>query len=288
MTDHPHSQYPVFVMCGRDPKRRRLMMALDPQEHYKVKALLPFLGKRLIDWQLEELRKSPYVEGLYLIGVSEEDIRFDYPVHYVPAETTSGFADKLIAGMAYLNALGMAPDQVVVSSSDAPAIKVGEINTFFEALNKNQPCDFFVSLVPEEIAEKEFPKSGRAVARFCDHHVFPGELYVLSPKAIAVQKDVIEELGQRRRKINRNKKKVSLGPMIRFVAKRPKTWVMIIKYLLGRATLADGEKALSKAFNLVIRTVVIPDVGFGMDMDLPEDYERLKAYVKKTKVVPEG
>lgn len=38
--------------------------------------MLPFIGKRLIDWQLEELRQSPYVEALYLIGLAEEDAVF--------------------------------------------------------------------------------------------------------------------------------------------------------------------------------------------------------------------
>jgi len=84
MTDQLQSTYPVFVMCGRDLKRRKIMEAVDPEGKYKTKALLPFLGKRLVDWQLEALRQSPYIEGLYLLGISEEDAKFDFPVHYVP------------------------------------------------------------------------------------------------------------------------------------------------------------------------------------------------------------
>jgi hypothetical protein len=284
MTQQTEPRYPVFVMCGRDAKRRRLLEVHDPEGKYKAKALLPFLGKRLIDWQMDVLRKSPYVEGLYLLGLSAEDITFDYPVHYVPVDTTADFADKLMAGKAYLESLGKSPEMVVISSSDAPGIRLEEVNQFFEALIVHQACEFVVSLVPEQVAEAEFPKSGRVVARFRDHQLFPGELYALSPRAIGIGREVINELSARRRKINRNKKKVGMGPLLLFVAKRPPMWLVILKYLLGQATLADAEKGFSKAFTCKTKGIIIPEAGFGMDMDLPEDYARLEAYVKKTKL----
>jgi hypothetical protein len=52
-----------------------------------------------------------------------------------------------------------------------------------------------------------------------------------------------------------------------------------VKFLLGRATIAEGEMAFSAAFNCKAKTVVVEDAGFGMDMDLVEDYTRLEAYV---------
>jgi hypothetical protein len=72
--------------------------------------------------------------------------------------------------------------------------------------------------------------------------------------------------------------------MIRFIAKRPQTWLFILKYALKLATLKDGERALSAAFGCKVRGVIIPEAGFGMDMDLPEDYARLEAFVRRTKL----
>ena len=72
--------------------------------------------------------------------------------------------------------------------------------------------------------------------------------------------------------------------MLRYLARRPKTWMLILKYLMGVATLADGERGLTAAFGCRTRGIVIEEAGFGMDMDLPEDYERLLAYVKQTKL----
>jgi len=285
MNELDHPKYPVFVMCGEDPIRRKLMEAVDPEGQYKSKALLPFLGKRLIDWQLEELRKSPYVSGLFLIGLTESDLSFDFPVEYIPAETTSDFGEKLVQGLDYLEDRAHNPNLIVISSSDAPAIRVEDINTFFEKIGQVEGCEVHISLVPEDVAEAVFPRSGRVVARFKDWQVFPGELYALSPRAIRVQQQVIRDLGLLRRKINRQANKISLGPMLGYVAKRPRTWWKLIKFLLGQATLADGERMVSNAFGCKTRGIVSEDAGFGMDMDIPGDYERLEAYVNKAKLV---
>lgn len=281
--NHP-PKYPVFVMCGEDPKRRKLMEAIDPDNQYKSKALLPFLGKRLIDWQMAELRKSPYIGELYIIGLDEVDLPFDYPTHYVPVETNSDFGEKLIRGLDYLEASGENPGLIVISSCDAPAIQVEEINAFFDQINTEAGGEVYISLVPEGVAEAVFPKSGRVVARFKDWQVFPGELYALSPRAIRRQKQVISDLGMLRRKINRQKTKISLGPMLGYVAKRPRTWWTLLKFLRGQAMLAEGEKMLTNAFGCKTRGIVIEDAGFGMDMDIPGDYERLEDYVRKMKL----
>ena len=284
---HTYTQkYPVFVMCGADSKRRKLLEVIDPERKYKSKALLPFLGKRLIDWQLEELAKSTFVEELYLLGLSEDDAQFDFPVHYVPVETTSDFSEKLVEGVAYLERLGKSPDLIVISSSDTPGIRAEEMDAFFVALQREPGNAFYLSLIPEDVIEQAFPGSGRVVARFMDMKVIPGELYALSPRAIRIQCDVIKELGNRRRQINRHVKKIKMGPILRFIGKRPQTWILILRYMLGIATLHSAEKAVSRAFDCKTKGVIISHAGFGMDMDLPEDYERLQSYVMKTK--PDG
>ncbi|MGD2158207.1 MAG: NTP transferase domain-containing protein [Anaerolineales bacterium] len=272
-------QYPVFVMCGRDLKRRRLLEFLDPEGKYKAKALLPFLGKRVIDWQLDALRASPHIGQIYLLGLSKQDASFDFPVHYVPTDTTADFADKLVAGLEYLQTEGLDPKMIAVSTSDAPAVSTESINLFFERLNKLDGYDFVLSLVPWELTNQVFPDSRRVVARFVDQQVFPGEIYALSPRAIQLGWEVIHELHARRRMINRQRRNIRLTPVINLIAKKPRTWPLILKFLLKRATLADGEKAVSIAFGGKVKAIIIPDAGFGMDMDLPEDYARLEKYI---------
>jgi hypothetical protein len=284
MSESKPNQYPVFVMCGRDVARRKLMEARDPEGIYKSKALLPFLGKKLIEWQLEALHESPYIEGLYLLGLSAEDISLDIPVEYVPVATTSDVSKKFGAGLDFLESQGKNPDLVVISSCDAPGIRIEDINQYFEALEDNRGAEFIISLVPDEVIEAEFPGSGRVVAHFRDADVFPGELYALSPRMIRLQQKMIAEFNQRRRKINRQKSRISMGPILRLVARRPQTWLLLMKYGLRLATLADAEKGVGAALGCRVQGVIIPNAGFGMDMDLPGDYDRLLDYVRQTKL----
>ncbi len=273
-------QYPVLVLCGSDPERRKLLQVLDPEGKYPSKALLPFLEKRVIDWQLEALNASPYVQNIYLLGLSADEAPFDFPVQYIPCQTTSSILGKIQTGLKYLREQGQEPDMIVVSTADTPGISTKSINTFFEILTRSQGYDAIITSVPIGITEEIFPDHGRVVAYLRDHHIYPGEMFGLTPKAIIKGKEVIGELTTRRRKLNREAKKISLGPILRYIARKPGLWVMILKYLLGKLSLAETEKSLSKAFSLQLKVVVIPDPGFGMDMDLPEDYERLKAYVR--------
>ncbi|MEN8097924.1 MAG: hypothetical protein ABFQ89_02505 [Chloroflexota bacterium] len=272
-------QYPVFVLCGRDKERRELMKVHDPDGTVKVKALLPFLGRRVIDWQLDALAASPFISSIYLLGLSQEDYETDLPVQYIPCPLVSDVSQKLVIGLEYLNSRGENPDMIVISSSDSPAVRTEEVDLFLSQLVKYKEYDFILSLVPEHIGEQEFPKSGRVVGRFVDHCVHPGELYVLNPSAIREGEKVIEELGRRRRKIDRQAERISIAPMVRFIARRPKAWFKLLKFILGMAALHDAEIAFGRAFNCKVKGIIIPDAGFGMDMDLPQDYDRLAEYV---------
>lgn len=67
--------------------------------------------------------------------------------------------------------------------------------------------------------------------------------------------------------------------MLRLLARQPVVWFLLLKYLLGRASLADAERAFSLAFRCRTKGVIIEDATFGMDIDLPGDLERLEAFM---------
>lgn len=281
MTPKP---YPVLMLCGSDRKRRKLLQELDPDYQLKSKALLPFLGKRVIDWQIEALQASPYVKDLYLLGLTEEDAQFQPPVHYVPVDPTSSIDEKLITGLDYLTEQGEDTRTIIVTTSDTPGLLTESINTFFEALEELEgPYDGVLTGVPIEVTRQEFPDNNRVVFRFRDHHIFPGEMAALSGNAIRTAQPLIEDIGVLRRSFNREDGDISVGPALRYIGRKPGLWWMILRYVLGLVSVRDAETALSRAFNLRLKMVVIEDPGFGMDMDLPEDYHRLEEYIRKTK-----
>jgi len=283
------TKYPVFVLCGRDEKKRELIRLLDPDDKYKTKALLPFLGKRIVDWQIEEIRKSPYTGEIFLLGISKEMANFDFPVHYVPIPTISTFSEKLKAGLDYVRSLEMDEELFVVSSSDTPGISVEPINQFFEEVEKYKDYDFIQSVVPDDVTRKVFPNHKRVVAKFKDAHVYPGELYAMSASGISEKLDLIDEIGGGRRKIKKNKRSKQTGvlaPILLLVLRHPRTWIRIILFLMGQLKLKGGEKILEIFSKAKVKAVIINDAGFGMDIDLREDYDKVKKYVSQVKKIP--
>ncbi len=94
--------------------------------------MLPFLGKRLIEWQLEALAQSPYVEKIYLLGLTEEDITPDVPVSFIPVDSTANVSEKFVQGLSYLEAQGINPAIIAISSCDAPGVKTEQVDLFMQ------------------------------------------------------------------------------------------------------------------------------------------------------------
>jgi choline kinase len=276
--------YPVLVLCGRDPKRRELLKVHDPEGKYLSKALLPMLGKRVIDWQLEALQASSHVGEIYLLGLTQSDYPVKGQIQHIPINTTSTIMEKINAGSKII--IKNYPDlkHIIISTGDAPAITTKSIDLFFRELSQHNDADVFITGVPENITLEIFPDHGRVVGKFKDQSVYPGEMFALRYNILPVLENEINQLSNRRRQFNRRSDTTKLGPIMRYLARKPGLWLMIIKYLRGILTLDELEIILSKVYNLNIKTAIIPDPGFGMDMDLPEDYQKLSDYIKQTKL----
>ncbi|MDZ7844580.1 MAG: NTP transferase domain-containing protein [Anaerolineales bacterium] len=281
------TRYPVFVLCGSDRKRRKLLRELDPEGRYPSKSLLPFLGKRLMDWQLETLQASPSTGEIYLLGLSPEDAQFDFPVHFLSAEISSPVIDKMLSGLKALEGKGELPELVIISTCDAPGISQESIEFFYQQVSEYPEADVILTGVPESCLKGHFENHGRIVGYFQDQAVFPGELFAFKPRFIREKQHLIRALTDLRRKFNRDGSRVSLGPLIKFLARTPSLWGLIINYFRGKLTIEKAEERIGRAFGIQIKALIIADPGFGMDMDLPEDYARLETYLKNTRLQEE-
>lgn len=274
-------KYPILVLCGSDARRRKLLRELDPEGKYPTKALLPFLGRRVIDWQLDALRGCSQVGDLLLLGLTEEQAAFPYPVRYVPVDPAASLLEKLVVGMEFFQEHYPGQDRLIVSTCDTPGMRAESVQEFFARLAELPEADVVISGVPEAALGEDFPDAGRVVGRFRDQPAFPGELFALRPEVVLQGSSLIDDLARIRRRFNRNNNRVSLGPLLRYLAGKPILWGLILRYLAGKLTIPQTEAMLSTALGMQIRGVIIEDPGFGMDLDRPEDYELLERYVLK-------
>ncbi len=269
-------KYPVFLMGGSDVKRKKIMEVLDPEEKYKSKILLPMLGKPVIQWVLDELLKSQFVEKIYVVGLKEEDVELKGDVEFIPIETASNFIVKAKEGLEYLKKKGEVPEKIVFVNADAPGIDVKGIDSFYSQLQKYEKYDVLLSAVEQEIVELAFPDAKKA-AKFRDYNLVQGEMQAVSPRIIEEQGDMVEEFSNRR-------KQRPFTVMLRLVVRAPRSWYRILKFMLKVAKVRDAIIGFEIIFKCKADVILVEDPGFGMDMDLPEDYEILKKYVEQTKI----
>ncbi len=270
-------KYHVFLLAGRDSERREIMKVLDPKKKFKSKVLLPIYDKTVLEWVVEEYHKSPYVEKICIVGLTEEDIQLKVPVEYIPVDPYAPLSQKYVAGLEYLEKNNLYTDKIIFSSSDCPGVKVETLNYFIEEIENKDGFDFILSVIPLETVEESFPDSKRGVARLKDMNLTQGELALFSPYAIRKHVKTVDNITSLR-------KKRSVWPLIWYLARRPFAWSKLFKIAIGRGTLKDAITAFSRAFKLKADVVIIEDAGLSLDMDLPEDYDKLKNYVKKVKV----
>ena len=270
-------KYHIFLLAGGDEERREIMDVLDPKKKYKSKVLLPIFDKTVLEWVVEEYNKSPYVEKICIVGLSEQDIELKIPVEYIPVDSYAPLSQKYLAGLRYLEEHHLPTDKIIFSSSDCPGVKVETLNYFLEQIENKNGYDFILSVIPLEIVEEHFPDSKRGVVRLKDINATQGELALFSPYTLRMREKQIDVFTTLR-------KKRKFWPFFWYLVKHPAAWSKIFKILIGRGTLQDAIIGFTRAFKIKVDVVIIEDAGLSLDMDLPEDYGKLKNYVHKVKI----
>jgi len=278
------NSYPVLILCGRDEIRRELLEVHDPEGNYPSKSMLPMHGKRVLDWQLESMCESPYVGEIFLIGLSPDEFPCPRKLNFIPAGRTTTILEKIILGSQTINDKYPELDHLIICTGDVPGISSDSINDFFKELYINISADVLLSAVPEDITSQEFPEHGRIVGRFKDQTIYPGEMLAFRHTIIPALMDEIDQLTERRRQFNRRTDTSKLIPIMRYLARKPGLWMLILKYFFGKLSVGQVESILSRVYGMKLKAIIISDPGFGMDMDLPEDYQKLADYVLKTKL----
>jgi hypothetical protein len=238
----------------------------------------------VLDWQLESMCESPYVGEIFLIGLSPDEFPSPQKLNYISAERTSTILEKIILGSQIIINEYPELDHLIISTGDVPGISTKSIDKFFMEIDQNNSADVLLSAVPEDITLIEFPEHGRIVGRFKDQAIYPGEMLAFRHTIIPTLVDEIDQLTKIRRQFNRRSDTSKLIPVMRYLAKKPRLWILILKYLLGMLSVRETESILSRVFGMKMKAIIISDPGFGMDMDLPEDYLKLSDYVLKTKI----
>lgn len=227
----------------------------------KPKALLDIAGKPMIQWVLDALSGSDKIDGIVVIGLDETDaIHCEKIVAYVPNQ--GGLLENARAGM--IKVLELNPDakQVVVASSDIPAI-TSEMVDWMVDNAKGSDLDLHYHVVTREVMEKRYPESNRSYIRLKDLEVCGGDMNVVRAMAVTANEERLERIIDSRKNVFKQAALIGYGTLLLL--------------LLGRLDVNGAIERVTKRMEITGKLVLSPYAEIAMDADKPHQLEILRA-----------
>lgn len=245
----------AVIMAGADNSGR-----LAEVSGASYEALIDINGKTMLEWVLDGVFEAEQVDRIIVVGPVDA---FSDTIGRLPeaergrivlVEQRGDMVDNLMAG------LEQVPDskKALVLSSDIPFITAEALDGFIK-LCEEMPAQVHYALIPKSVNEARFPGVQRTYINMADAVVTGGNAFMVEPSVVRGNYDVIKHaLGAR-------KKPFVLLSMLGLP--------FIVKYLIGRLTIADVERKAKTWLDIVGRGVVVPYAEIGVDVDKPSDYE---------------
>ncbi len=212
------------------------------------KALLPIMGRPMIDWVITALRATPEISALAISATPTETLRAcvgDIPV----IETDHGPSGSVAC------ALEIYDTPLLITTADHPLLRPEWVRDFMAQASNN--CDFAIAIATREAIFRDVPNTKRTFIRLADVQ-FSGcnMFYAATPKAKAIV--------QFWQNIERNRKKpwrlaFGIG------------WPVIWDILRRRLTTERLATHIHRLTGVAIKFISIEDGRAAVDVDKPSD-----------------
>ncbi|HAP93503.1 MAG TPA: hypothetical protein DCM26_02615 [Desulfotomaculum sp.] len=219
-------------------------------------AQIPIGSKTMVEYVLDALLKSSYVERMVIAG----------PGDLLPPGLDTGRVQVISPGSSVLENVQSGIDclpsarRVLVVTSDIPLLTVQAVDGFLEQCT-DQTVDLFYPVVSRDIMESRFAGVKRTYVRLREGIFTGGNLFLLNPvvlpRCLAKGKELVAA--------RKNPWRLSRLIGITF----------LIKFLLRRLSLKEAEVKVSKLLGIKGVAVIsqYPEIGF--DVDKPADLEQV-------------
>lgn len=227
------------------------------------KAFIKIAGREMIDYTIEALQNAKDIEEFIIVGDEEmlkEKVK-EKLKKIIPAKET--FLENIFLAIEYYKD----ERKILFLGADAPLIDSIMIEEFLEECGKKE-ADIYYPVIEKKIAEKKFPGVKRTYARLKDGIFTGGNMFLLNPDVLLSFKNLLEEA------IGKRKSPFKLFKMLGIV--------FIIKFLLGRLTIAEAEKRVQqilKGYKMIAVICKYPEVG--VDVDKISDLKIVNEYLEK-------
>ena len=225
------------------------------------KALTPVAGVAMLTRVLATLRASRSVGRIVVCGL-DPALAADMGGNAddgAGIEFVRGSSTPSASAAVAIEELGLAPP-VLITTADHPLLSAATLDAFCERASTIN-ADATFGIVPINLVHAAFPGSRRTAFRFRDGGFCGCNLYaLLTTKGYVALKEWAQVEGKRKR------------PWRMFGILG---WGTLVRFALGRLSLADLTGAVFARTGLSVRPVLLTDPAAGFDVDTPD--QRLAA-----------
>lgn len=241
----------AIILAGSEMKREGGRLA--------NKALLTLNGRHMVDYVIEALKKSGYVDKIIVTGSAGElRILQDRGVDAV-IDCNGTIMQSLLQGAGSLNA----DKKLLVCSCDIPFITSEAVRDFIEKAMETK-ADICYPVVEKNKNEEKFPGVRRTYVRIKDGTFTGGNIFYIDPKVLEKGIGLAEKLLEARKNPFKMAGILGLG--------------FLTQFLTGTLTLEKIEKKFSALIQLKGKAIITQYPEIGNDIDRPEDIAFAQAY----------
>jgi molybdopterin-guanine dinucleotide biosynthesis protein A len=254
----------AIILAGSVPSQE------DPLYLYtqgQAKAMIEVAGKPMVQWILDALGGTAAIDHVFIIGLDQDcNLTCDKPLHFIPDQ--GDLLQNAKAGLQHTLARNPDANYALFSSSDIPTVTSEMIDWRVEQTQKHEQ-DISFTVVERRTMEARFPGSNRSYVKLKDYELCGGDLHFARP-ALIKEDEIWARLIAARK--NALKQAALLG------------FDLLLLLLMGRMTLKDAERRVSKRLNVSGQACISPYAELAMDVDKPHQLEIVRQELSKKSI----
>jgi molybdopterin-guanine dinucleotide biosynthesis protein A len=223
----------------------------------KPKALLDIAGRPMAQWVLDALTEAAGIAHIILVGLGAEAGLLS-PKLAAALPDQGSLLRNVIGGIDRALEISPGDRQVLVGTADIPLITGAMVDEFL-AQCADPAFDIHYGTVRRPLMEGRFPESRRTYVHLTDGDLAGADVFVINPEIAYTNRQLWDDLIGRRKSPLRQAMHIGLGTLVRL--------------LLGRLSLAEAERRVTRAMGLTGRAVLVKHAELGMDVDKPFQLE---------------
>ncbi len=236
----------------------------------KPKALLPMGDCTLLEWVVNAIQDSRFIEEVVVIGLDpavDDTIKlsFQRPVHFLPDQ--GGMVANIRVGTEFIATTWPETTIILGSSADIPTITGAIVDDF---ITRCQPWDkaIYYNFVTRETMEARFPHSNRTYTQLADMEVAGGDMSMAQVNIIKDSEPLVLAATNARKHPWQVARLVGFGFLLRF--------------LLHRVTLEEIQATATRAVGKPVAVLLSDHAELAMDADKPNQVDLLRRDLART------